>query len=532
MEENEKQEIKRQNVLIKEYLDKFIPNANKQKQLLNTFTMSEVRYYLSSISIEFFAMMYFPDVFTEPFGEPHFELFKQMEAITHEKNSKRLVCCPRSIGKSTLNTMLLPLYMILFQKLKFVLIIGANTESAGTFLLQIKDTIESNEIIKQDFGVKPGNIWNSEQAVIISQSKGIKGCIMIRGIGSSMRGCVWLATRPNLIVMDDVQKEAKTATDIEKITSAFSSVVIPLGDANTNILIVGTVLSEDDMISQILDGRIGGVKTFRTQAIKRWSQSPLWEQWQRIYCDIGNLQHIEDGNAFYAAHKAEMLAGTEVLWEARPYYWLMQQKVTMSDAAFWCEYQNEPKNSRNYLFKDIQYWDRLPDLDTCRLILYCDPAIQVKKQSDSSAVCLMAENKQTRQLFIVDSWKLKLTPTDLFTYILNISKQYPQIQTIYFESNAAQSFMCDKLKETFWDNKDFTSIESIYNSKKKEDRILAIQPLVKNGALLFNKDNLRFNEEIMNYNAKSAHDDCIDSVAGAVACFQKAQPIKFFDIRF
>ncbi len=44
----------------------------------------------------------------------------------------------------------------------------------------IKDELENNELLKEDFGIHKGNRWNNNE-IWIQGRNGIDACIMIRG---------------------------------------------------------------------------------------------------------------------------------------------------------------------------------------------------------------------------------------------------------------------------------------------------------------------------------------------------------------
>ena len=68
---------------------------------------------------------------------------------------------PREHGKSTINSFLFPLYATLYDKSQFTLIISATEQIALPFLDMIKDELENNQLLIEDFGIQKGNRWNN-----------------------------------------------------------------------------------------------------------------------------------------------------------------------------------------------------------------------------------------------------------------------------------------------------------------------------------------------------------------------------------
>ncbi len=88
---------------------------------------------------------------------------------------------PREHGKSTISSFLFPLYATLYDKSQFTLIISATEQIALPFLDMIKDELETNTMLIEDFSIRKGSRWNNNEIWLRSKS-GLDSCIMIRGI--------------------------------------------------------------------------------------------------------------------------------------------------------------------------------------------------------------------------------------------------------------------------------------------------------------------------------------------------------------
>ena len=67
------QDYHRQNILLKEYMNKYF-SPSKIEELVGEFSFSELRRLLGEMDIEFFALCYFPKYFDREFGKFHREL--------------------------------------------------------------------------------------------------------------------------------------------------------------------------------------------------------------------------------------------------------------------------------------------------------------------------------------------------------------------------------------------------------------------------------------------------------------------------
>ena len=89
--------------------------------------------------------------------------------------------------------------------------------------------------------------------------------------------------------------------------------------------------------------------------------------------------------------------------------------------------------------------------------------------------------------------------------------------------------MKQKLEEHLWNNNIYTPVEGINSKGQKHERIISLEPDVKNGHILFNSENIRYNNQIKDYNRGAKWDDAPDSLYGAVQLVQVVQSLKFYD---
>jgi predicted phage terminase large subunit-like protein len=483
------------------------------------------------MDLEFFSLCYFPKYFDRKFGGFHIELFEELKYMLDNKGLIEAFGLPREHGKSTINSFLFPLYSTLYNKSQFTLIISATEQIALPFLDMIKDELENNQLLLEDFGIQKGNRWNNNE-IWVRGKGGIDACIMIRGIDGSLRGIHFKQFRPQLVLLDDLLKDdtAKSDTKREQVKNTFTDVVIPIGTRDTNILVVGTCLHEEDLMTDLLKGKIPGVRSIKKAAVISFAErEDLWADWEAQYNNLQDLSRIDTAKSFFYEQKDEMLEGTEILWpEYLDYYYLMCKKQAMGEKSFCKELQNDPRSTDDYIFSDIQYWDRLPGFEEMELVMYIDPAIKAGKRNDFSAITILGLHKKLKQKYVVDGSIYKLLPDDLFQAAIEKLQQYP-VERIGFETTAAQSYIKQKFEEELWKNKIYTSVDEVISRGQKHERIISLEPEVKQSRILFNPANIRYNNQVKDYNKGAKHDDAPDSLYGAVQLVQGVKSIRFFD---
>ncbi|MEC1726930.1 phage terminase large subunit [Schinkia azotoformans] len=522
---------KREKELLLTYLKKHFNDTeiinllNKHKN--NLTGANGLRKKLAQIDAEYFALAYFPKVFWREFGEFQRELLAELDDLLKKEGQRLIYAVPRNHGKSTIVSFLTPLHLILFKRIRFILILSASDDLAVALMNDIKAELISNEAINEDFGnLKSSEKWSAQEIWLNNDS-----CIMARGLLGTLRGIKWKGLRPQLVLGDDLVTDgmAESESKIEKVKNLFKDSVLNLGDSYSNYLVVGTTVSDSDIVSDLLDPSTTGWKKIRKQAVIRFSPAKvLWDEWENLYTNRKDDDREQTALSFFIEHENEMIQDTEVLWNERwSYYDLMKKKIDDGEISFWKELMNQPKNAGEYIFQKIQYWDSLPDdLD---VVMYIDPAIKKGKHNDFSAITILGQHQKTKQKYIIDGSMHKVLPDELFRIAAKKIKEISSIDRIGFETIQAQSYMKQKFEEALYKENIYLPVEGINSRGNKNARIESLQPEINSGVILFNRDNHSYNEQIKNYSIKAKNDDCADSLFGAVQMLTANKRIQSID---
>lgn len=131
-------------------------------------------------------------------------------------------------------------------------------------------------------------------------------------------------------------------------------------------------------------------------------------------------------------------------------------------------------------------------------------------------------------MYIIDGSLHKVLPDDLFKIVIDKLKIYP-VEKIGFEATQAQSYMNQKFEEELWKAKLHVPVEAINSEGQKHERIITLEPDVKNGHILFNYSNLSYNNQVKDYNKGAKHDDAHDSLYGTLQLVQGVKSIRLFN---
>ena len=195
---------------------------------------------------------------TAPF---HRELFQ----LTEREDIKNLfVVAFRGSAKSTIFTTSYPIWAILGeQQKKFVLILCQTQAQAKQHMMNLRRELEGNALLKNDLGPfqEENNEWGSSSLVFSQMNARITAV----SAEQSIRGLRHNQHRPDLIVGDDLEDIASTKTreGRNKTYQWLTGEVIPAGDRDTRLIVVGNLLHEDSLMMRLKEdvenNRIDGV---------------------------------------------------------------------------------------------------------------------------------------------------------------------------------------------------------------------------------------------------------------------------------
>lgn len=222
---------------------------NKKELIERLIKEQAIRREVCRKSHELFFPVYFSDYIKYPSADFHRNIFK----ITEDQFLKiSAILTFRGSGKSTIVTLSYPIWSIIgVQKKKFVLIVSRTEQLAKLHMSNLKRELESNELLRQDLGPfeEQNEEWNSGSLVIPKYG----ARITVVSIDQSIRGIRHASYRPDLIICDDVEDLAsvKTMEGRQKTFQWFTGDVIPAGDKNTKIVVVGNLLHEQSLLMRL-----------------------------------------------------------------------------------------------------------------------------------------------------------------------------------------------------------------------------------------------------------------------------------------
>jgi len=435
----------------------------------------------------FFCQTFLSHIFRKPFAEFQLEIVNYLQ----DENMKRVViAAPREHGKTSLVFLGYVLWASLYGKHKYILVIASSEEQAKEQLFNIKLEIEANHRILEAFGDMKTSVWSSNRLQLASGTY-----IVARGAGSSIRGLVKRGLRPDLIILDDIEKDLhkESATMRKKLKEWFYRAVMGLSK-DAKVFVIGTILHYDSLLNELIDK----------------GQSLGW---------------------FAKKYKAILPDGTLL----HPYLWsaedLEKKRQEIGSVAFASEYMNEPMSSEDKLFKEewISYYEEV-EIDKLDITVGVDPATG-KARGDYSAVVAVGKDKRTGNIYTLYTFNKHSSPNQLIETLIELYKRYKP-RTIIFEEVAFQEVYKKFVLEIASQQGVHLPIKGIKPKGPKEVRAQKLSPLVENGILKFRKEHKELVQQLTEF-PFSAHDDLVDALVYAVEALEKSEaPFKFLKVRW
>lgn len=341
-------------------------------------------------SLKYFMLEVFPDKFKKDFSPDHLTAIKKMESSIIGGLLFAL-SMPRGSGKTTL-IICAVIWAIVTGRRRYVALIGPTQSHARKMLRTIKKAFETNPRLLELYpeacypvrrlgGIvnrARGQLYEGEHTHIewtkshivlgaIPRSKCSGAIIEVAGMTGSIRGMQFESPsgetlRPDIVVIDDPQtkRSAKSDVQVDDRLETIQGDILGLAGPGESIagFLLCTVIRRGDVADQLLsDEEYPDWQGERFQLIYKWpseAAEELWDKYAELRADDlrSGSKGLPNATAFYKKHRKKMDRGAKVGWADR--YDKSKGEISAlqhvynlllrDEEAFWCEYQNEPRD--------------------------------------------------------------------------------------------------------------------------------------------------------------------------------------------
>lgn len=432
-------------------------------------------------SFEYFVKTYFKSHLKLPDNSKFRNDFYKNALKFYKTARFSLFTAYRGAAKTTLVGRFYPLWRMRTQKdAKNCVIIGATLDLAKKSLDFIKDELENNELLREDFAIAKGSKWTEYEIIFYCGGEAFK--ISAYGAGTKIRGENWRGKRPDLIICDDLENDenVKTKAQRDKLEEWFYRTItkLPSRKDNTyNIIVIGTMLHYDCLLARLKKDET--FKIFDYPLVLKFPSSQNPRNLDDFILDDSDLDKKE--------YFAQFLRNKD---------------------SFMSEYQNLPLCKDSALFSDYQICHKLPACQAYYIGI--DPALG-KAKGDYFAIAILGLSGGK---FYAKVMLQKIKPAKMIERIISLYLSLlneNSVIKIAIETVQFQEFFKDELDKKAKERGIYLPLIPLKNSIPKELRIDSIAVPINNGDIIIEDSELIFLEELDTY-PKSAHDDGLDAL--------------------
>ncbi|MFQ5482899.1 MAG: phage terminase large subunit [Nitrospinaceae bacterium] len=445
-----------------------------------------------------------------------------LDAERTGRGARHAEAAPRGHAKSTLTSLILPLWCIVGRRRKFIGLVSDTTPQAEEFLEFLKAELEVNERLQEDFpeACGRGRPWRLGQIVT---RNGVR--LKCWGKRKAIRGARHRNRRLDLILCDDMEGDHSVASprQREKDRAWFFKALMKAGGRYTVVIVVGTILHNESLLAGVL--KRPGWTGRKWQAVVRWSASPLWDRWETLFA----ARDEAAADRFYRAHETEMLRGVRVLWpEVEDYLFLMKMRVSDGPAFFDSEKQNDPLPPGAALFNEnwfvfaaeAEVERHLAEGRYGSILAAVDPSMgKTSRRNDPSAI-IIAGRREDGVFDILEADIEHRHPDklmeDLFAWHQKYGLTLAGIEEVQFQELFKDLVVRESARRGL-----YLAVEGLRPHTDKHLRIMRLQPHIKNGVFRFRQRQTRLLDQLRQY-PRADHDDGPDALEMLLTLTQRS----------
>ena len=429
---------------------------------------------------------------TPPF---HTEVYAN---LADDEKRRVLIAAPRGTAKSTVTTLIYPLWKVAFKKSDedlFIVIISESQAQSINFLSRIKYHLTHSDRFKEVFGDMGPNTarrWTHTDIVLNNGTR-----IVAVGTGQRVRGFIEGDTRPNLIIVDDFESELNAYTPEARAKNRkwMTEAVIPSLSDEGKIAMIGTVISEDCFLYWAKESSAWNVLWVSIWNDKEKSIWPERFPKDRILAIKDEFSSVGNINGFYQEY--------------------MNIAQSPDDAPFqpdWIKlhsYEYKKLDGQNVIIKNEGLENE--KIKPVELYTGVDPASSLSARADFFVIATIAIDNDNNK-YVLDIFRDKISPAKQPQKIIDVYKKF-RPRRVKVETVGYQEALRTAVREIMREEQLYIpGLESgVKPRNSKSERLLSLVPLFAKGAFYFKPEHMIAQQEFLSY-PKGKHDDIMDAI--------------------
>ena len=403
---------------------------------------------------------------------------------------------PRGHAKSTLASLVLPLWSVGLNRKHFILLLSNTFNQAVKFLQAIKHEWETNRELQQTYPELSPNEDKWADSDIELLRNGVPSHKLIAlGAGAQLRGLKFLQHRPDLIVLDDCEDDEMVRSDLRRATFQewFDNVVLKV-DPQTDLVMIGTVIHELSLLNRVLRQHDPADK-LRYQEFER-----------RLFVAL------DHGVSTWPQRET-----TEQL--------LMQREV--NPYSFAQEKQNEPVDPsycpfKSEFFTEHRFWNALPKHLSISITI--DPAWTIRDYSKETALVCAGWDGKGRLWVLEDHHGKYDDPSLILDLILDWYARWNKNEQVHpdqrffcvgFDAVSAQKMLLTSFRDRCRQRNLHPVLRDLKADRDKIRRIWQLEPLFRQDRIFLKPDMLYLQHQLQGFprNVQGGLVDVADALA-------------------
>jgi len=410
------------------------------------------------------------------------------------------IAAPRGHAKSTVTSFAYVLHQALYQKKKSIVIISSSEDMAVRFLRRIRDELEYNAMLQWLFGPQKTDKWSETELRLANRVT-----IHAKGRGAQLRGLIDGASRPDLIVLDDIEDEELVRSELRRLDLEqwFNGTVLPTLEPKTGqVVIIGTILHESSLLNRTLDPKL-----YNDFATRRFSA--ITKDGETLWPERFSPEHITSIKENYISRDQLAL--------------------------FYMEYMNDPIpiEAANFRSEFFSFFEELPKDDPQLMFeIYIDlGGGSIRANADYTAIVVIAIDKHNN-IFVHDyiNKRFGADTKALLDHVFQMQAKHKATRVV-FEKTVAMNMIQAMLEQEQKRRRAFFPVEYLTPprgsgdrrgnmSDAKFQRIVALASPMKLGVIKFRRWMTELQEQLLAF-PRASHDDVADALGYAFMHVQR-----------
>ena len=438
-----------------------------------------------------------PNMFSSESPQFHYTI---ADALMDDDIKQVNIIAPRGHAKSSIVGGIYPLYHLVFDKGKKLIVLVSRTQDHAIKLLgTLKDVLDYSTQFRSIFGYWGMNSARSWAKTEVELKDG--SMIVCKGTGQQLRGIKVGNQRPTLIVVDDPEDEnnTKTSEAMEQNLRWLLQSAVPSLDPNKGkIAVIGTPQHQRCLVETLKEMKGWENMHFAPDMGK---QVALWEAWQpikKLQQKKEELESINRISVFYREYLCEIVGDEDQLFK--------EEYFRYYDGGL--EFNDDGDAFIRFKERDGKHDNELVPVN---IFMGVDPASSTKQTADYSTVVSVAVDSKNNK-YVLPYYRKRSTPMRLADSILAQFKKYKPAKT-RIETVGYQEMLREYLKEQ-------AEIEGLFIAgleirenprNSKSSRLETLEPHFAQGKVYIRKDMEELKNELLLY-PRGKHDDLLDGL--------------------